>query len=84
MVLVLFSSLSFGLGFKLMKVVELALFSGIEIIILVCDSQADTLTDSSIGTLGAVAIALMFVLIGVSVIRLGYTAYRIYNEYNGN
>ena len=44
LLLVLFSSLNFGLCFKLMKVMELALFAGVEVILIVCDSQQDTLT----------------------------------------
>ena len=84
LLLVLFSSLSFGLGFKLMKVVELALFAGVEVILIVCDSQQDTLTESSIGTLAGVAIALVFVLIVISLGRVAYTAIRIYQEYNNN
>lgn len=81
LVVVLFSRISQTLYFKLCKVFELALFAGLEILILVCESQQATLTSRSLDTLGAVGIAIVFCIVTLSLIRSIYTFYRIYREY---
>jgi ABC-type transport system involved in multi-copper enzyme maturation permease subunit len=82
LVVILFSRISQTLYFKLGKVFELAFFAGLEILILVCQSQQETLTTRGINTLGSVGIALLFAIILLSFIRTIYTFMRIYKEYN--
>ena len=43
--------------------------------------QKDTLTNQSYNTLGGVAIALVFVILLLSILRAIYNAYMIYREY---
>ncbi len=82
LVLVLFTQFSRTFEFKLLKVFELAFFSGLEILILVCQSQQETLTTRGLNTLGSVGIALLFAILLLSFIRSLYTFSRIYREYH--
>jgi hypothetical protein len=81
LVLELFTNLSGTFQFKLLKVFELAFFSGLEILILVCQTQQETLTTRGLNTLGSVGIALLFAILLLSFIRSIYTFYRIHQEY---
>jgi hypothetical protein len=82
LVVVLFTTISQTFYFKLAKVFELAFFGGLEILILVCQVQQETLTTPGLNTLGSVGIALLFAIICLSFVRTVYTFYRIYREYN--
>lgn len=82
LVIILFSSISQTLYFKLGKVFELAFFAGLEILILVCQSQQETLTTRGLNTLGAVGVALLFAIIFLSALRTLYTFIKIYREYD--
>ena len=81
MLLLLFTGISRNSFFKAVKSLELALFVGLEIIMLVCQTDNATLTTRSYNTLGNVAIALVFGIIFCSLIRSIYTAWLIYREY---
>ena len=79
---VLFTGLSRSGALRVMKVMELAGFIGIEIILFVCSNQSDTLTSQSYNTLGAVAVAILFLIIIVSGIRSIYTGLLLKKEYS--
>ena len=74
--------MSYSIYFKIFKFLELAFFVGLEIIILVCYSQRETLTNKGYNTLGSVGIALIFAIILFSFMRFIYTFWKIYSEYN--
>ena len=59
----------------------MAIFVGQEIILLVCQTQKDTLTNQSYNTLGGVSIGLIFLLVTFSLIRAGYNGFMLYKEY---
>lgn len=65
-----------------MKSLELALFVGLEIIMLVCQTDNATLTTRSYNALGNVAIALVFFIISFSFVRSIYNAWLLYREYS--
>jgi hypothetical protein len=50
-------------------------------LILVCQSQQETLTSKGFYSLGAVGVGFLFGIIGLSAIRTFYTLYRIRREY---
>jgi hypothetical protein len=82
MLVILFTGLSRNLFFKISKSLELALFIGLEIVLLVCQTQNDTLTARSFNTLGSVAIALLFAIILLSLVRSVYTGWLLWREYS--
>lgn len=82
MFVLLFTSLSRNNFFKVLKSLELALFVGLEIIMLVCQTDNATLTTRSYNTLGNVAIAIIFCIIFCSLIRSIYNGWLLYREYS--
>lgn len=75
------SSISSTRTFKLLKVLELMFFVGLEIIILVSYQQNETLTKEAYKALGIVGVGFIFVILGLSLIRFIYTLVRLINEY---
>jgi len=81
MFVVLYTGLSRNIFYRIVKVLELAVFVGLEIILLVCQTQKDTLTNQSYNTLGGVGIGLIFLLVLLSLIRAIYNLFMLYREY---
>jgi hypothetical protein len=75
------SSISSTRTFKVLKVLELMFFVGLEIIILVSYQQNETLTKEAYKALGIVGVAFIFVILGLSLIRFIYTLVKLINEY---
>lgn len=69
--------ISCGWGFKILKVWELLLFLGLEIVILVAYQQNGTLTKDAYNALGMVGVAIILVIILISFVRFIYTLWKL-------
>ena len=78
LVFIWFSSISNTGVFKLLKVLELLFFGGLEILLLVTLQQYNTLTKDAFNTLGIVGIVFICVILALSFIRFLYTAKKIF------
>ena len=78
---VLFSSISRSNSFRLLKCLELLMFMGIEVLILVMDTLIESLQTESYETLGIVGIVFIFVIIVSSFARAAFTWHNLAQEY---
>ena len=78
---ILFSSFNKNKIFRVLKALELLFFVGLEILILVTIVLLDTLTTQSYETLGIVGVVFLFMIIGVSIVRMIYIWMNIVAEY---